>query len=140
MQDPPDWRGLIESVRQFLEAEVVPAAPDARLRFRARIAANVLGIAMREVASEADLLAAELSRLSSLLGEVRAAPAEGHAPIGELRERAERLRVELARRIREGSAPARPDTPLWDHLRRTAVERLRVANPALLRRRGEGSS
>ncbi|MBI4604484.1 MAG: hypothetical protein HY721_21185 [Planctomycetes bacterium] len=130
MQDRPDLAELLESVRHFLEEEILPAAEDPRLRFRTRVAANVLAIAGRELSLGPALLEAELERLRALLPDVDPVAA---AP----REAVERLNGELARRIREGELDASPGGPVWDHLRRTAVEKLRIANPGYLRRAGE---
>ena len=46
--DRPTTGELLESVREWLEREVIPAT-DGRLRFHARVAANVLGIVEREL-------------------------------------------------------------------------------------------
>ncbi len=74
--DRPTPIELLEAVREFLEREVQPIAPDHRLRFRTLVAMNALAIAVRELGSEE---APELSR--------------------------EEL-AELARRIRAGDPPA----------------------------------
>ena len=47
--DRPDVVELVEAVREFLEADVMPAT-EGRVRFHARIAANVLRIVERELA------------------------------------------------------------------------------------------
>ena len=123
MQDRPDLVELLESVKHFLETEVLPALPDARLRFRARVAANVLSVAARERMLEAELLAVERLRLSNLLS-------NGEATVEE-------LNLELARRIRSAEIEATPGSAVWKHLRETAVDKLRIANPAYLKRIGE---
>ena len=46
----PTARELIESVREFLEADVL-AATEGRTRFHTRVAINVLGMVERELAS-----------------------------------------------------------------------------------------
>ena len=122
MQDRPDLVELLESVRHFLETEALPALPDARLRFRARVAANVLSVAARERVLETDLLAAERIRLSNLLS-------MSDGTVGE-------LNLELSRRIRAGEIDATPGSAVWKHLRATAVEKLRIANPGYLKRIG----
>ena len=123
MQDRPDLVELLESVKHFLETEVLPALPDARLRFRARVAANVLSVAARERALETELLSAERLRLTDLLS-------KGDGTMDELNR-------ELARRIRAGEIDASPRSAAWKHLRQTAVEKLRIANPGYLKRIGE---
>jgi hypothetical protein len=133
MQDPPDLAELLESVRCFLETEVVPAAPDARLRFRALVAANVLAVAGREKALEEELLKAEEGRLWILLGPGRET---GRIAMGldDLRARVAAQNAELARRIRAGAINAAPGSPVWAHLRQTVIEKLRIANPQYLER------
>ncbi len=133
MQDRPDLAELIDSVRRFLDSEVVPTVSDQRLRFRARVAANVLAVASRERAMEAELLQEELRRLEGLLGK-GAADGTGGDPRAEV----DALNTELARRIRSGAIAAEPGSAVWEHLRKTAVEKLRVANPGYLKRVGEG--
>ena len=124
MQDDPDLLELISSVRRFLEEEVVPGVGDARLRFRARVAANLLAIVSREIGEAEGLLAGERERLQRLLG-------TGETAVGA-------LNAELERRIRAGEIDSGPGGPVWDHLRLTAIEKLRIANPAYLRRVGAG--
>lgn len=123
MQDEPSLAELLESAWRFLDEEVVPAMVDQRLRFRARVASNLLSIAVRELSLEKELLEAERDRLEELLGRA-----------GTVAE----LNSELARRIRAGEIDVRPGNAVWAHLRRTAVEKLRIANPAYLKRAGEG--
>ncbi len=138
MQDRPDFEELLAAVRKFIEDETVSAMPDQRLRFRARIAANLLGILGREAAIGRGLLEGEHRRLEPLLG------LEGcSTPFGsseDLPRRVEELNAELARRIRAGEIEASPGGALWDHLRLAAVEKLRVANPGYLERSGETKS
>ena len=56
MQDRPDARELLDAVRAFLEEQVVPALDGTR-QFHARVAANVLAIVGRELATGDDALA-----------------------------------------------------------------------------------
>jgi hypothetical protein len=46
----PDARELVEAVREFLQAEILPTLDDHRVRFRTLVALNALGIAERELA------------------------------------------------------------------------------------------
>jgi hypothetical protein len=67
VRDRPTASELVEATREFLEQEVLPTLADRRLRFRALVAINALGIAQRELDSaEPDVLspeqAAELAR------------------------------------------------------------------------------
>ena len=52
MNDRPTAAELIDAVRGFLETELLPALADARLRFHALVAANVLAVAQRELNGE----------------------------------------------------------------------------------------
>ncbi|MEV5551900.1 phosphotransferase family protein [Streptomyces sp. NPDC052309] len=103
----PDWRDLLDAVRGFLETELFHA-DDARLRFHARVAANVLRIAER------DLL---------LSAEQRAVRARSLGRLGCADE------TELAEAIRRGSMDDR-----WGEavaaVADTVAEKLAVANPA----------
>lgn len=130
MQDRPEAVELIESVRRFLEEELVPATEDPRLKFRTRIATNVLKILEREQRLEPALLVRQETRLRALLPEAT-------APGANAAERVAALEAILASSVRDGSARATPGTPLWDHLRQSVVEKLLVANPAYLERVGE---
>jgi hypothetical protein len=142
MQDRPDLKELIESVRRFLEEEVVPVAEDPRLRFRALVAANVLAVAARERELEETLLREELRRLAEVVapGTPAAAGSEEAVSTADLRRQVESLNGELVRRIRAGTIAAGPGSPVWEHVRKTAAEKLLVANPARLRRSPEPPS
>lgn len=130
MQDRPNQAELIDSVRRFLEEEVLPASADQRLKFRVRVAAHVLAVAARERHLERGLLEAESARLEALL------PEAGRSLVpGPVEARIEALNEVLASAIRAGRLDAAPGTPVWEHLRRTAVEKLEIANPAKLLRR-----
>lgn len=50
--DRPTPVELVEAVREFLEQEILTELDDHRLRFRALVAMNALGIAARELATE----------------------------------------------------------------------------------------
>jgi uncharacterized protein DUF6285 len=120
MHDRPTAAELAEAVREFLEAEVLPAAQDARLRFRTLVAANALAILQRDLEVGEELLREELALLRSMV-EVSAA--------GSDREQVRALNAELARRIRRGDPP--PGALVA--LRRIAELKLRVASPRYLR-------
>ena len=92
MTDRPTAAELVEATREYLEAEILPALADQRLRFRTLVAINALRIAQRELESTEEAVlspeeAAELAR------RIRA----GEIPEGalELLERhvAQKLRV-----------------------------------------------
>lgn len=113
MPDRPDARELAEAVKGFLEAEVLPALQDPRLRFRALVAANALGILERDLELGPALEREEVSLLSKLLGQG-----------GDSRA----LNEELCRRIRRGEPPA----AALQALRRIAQLKLGVASPKYL--------
>jgi len=116
MQDRPTALELAEAVRQFLESEVIPTLQDHRLRFRALVAANALGILGRDLQSGEQLLAEELSVLQALLP-LRAS--------GTPAENVRALTLELARRIRAGEPPA----GTLPALRRIAELKLQISSP-----------
>ncbi|HZP40453.1 MAG TPA: DUF6285 domain-containing protein [Candidatus Binatia bacterium] len=126
MQDRPTALELLDVVREFLDREVVPAL-DGRLRFHARVAANVLAIVGRELAGEEDALRAEWTRLAALEGRPGAPMPEGaaaaraaiHAATAALAERIRRGELDGARAVRA-------------HVRATVQEKLAAANPRYL--------
>ena len=92
MTDRPTAAELVEATREYLEAEILPALDDQRLRFRTLVAINALGIAQRELEStEEEVLSPE--EAAELARRIRA----GEIPEGalELLERhvAQKLRV-----------------------------------------------
>jgi aminoglycoside phosphotransferase (APT) family kinase protein len=110
--DLPRLDELVASVRDHLRDDVLPQTRG-RTRFLARVAANSLEIALRELAAGGARHERELARLRRLLG-----------GDGELLP----LRQELARRLREGSLSL--DAPgLADHLRQAAVAQVAIDQP-----------
>lgn len=107
--DAPTAAQLVEAVREWLERDVM-AATDGRLRFHARVAANMLAMVERELDVGGELAARHAARLATL----------GCADDAE-----------LARRIRSGDLEHRAEEVrdlVWDSVR----DKLRVANPAHL--------
>ncbi len=107
--DRPTAGELLESVREWLEREVTPAT-EGRLRFHARVAANVLAIVEREL-------------------ELGAAHAEAHA--ARLDQLGVSSDAELAAAIRRGDLDDRYDEVkalVWATVR----DKLAVANPRYL--------
>ncbi len=121
MPDRPSAAELADAVREFLEAEALPAATDPRLRFRLLVAANALSILKRDLELGEELLREETALLRPLAG----APRQG-----TLREQALELSAELSRRIRRGDVPR----GTLEALRRIAELKLRVASPRYLER------
>ncbi len=125
MHDRPTAAELIDAVRGFLEKEMLPSLTDARLRFQTLVAANVLAIAGRELATEMEFLDEEWALLDGLLG------AEGKpAEAVQLRQAVERRNREMCKRIRAGSFD---EVGLFHDLsrtlRRVVLRKLQVANP-----------
>ncbi|MEX1104775.1 MAG: DUF6285 domain-containing protein [Ilumatobacteraceae bacterium] len=63
--DVPTAEQLVESVREWLERDVLPAT-EGRLQFHARVAVNVLAMVERELAVGAQQSAAHDARLAQL--------------------------------------------------------------------------
>ena len=108
--DVPSASELLDAVREFLEAELLPAA-EGRLRFHLRVAANVLRMVDREMGLGAGHAAAHAARL---------------APLGV------RSEAELAAAIRSGALDDRADE-VRAVVRATVADKLAVANPGYLR-------
>ena len=126
MQDRPDARELLEAVRGFLEEQVVPALEGTR-QFHARVAANVLAIVSRELASGETGLRLEWRRLVTLL-DLPAVDVPENGAV--LTEAVRALNATLAGRIRGGEADAGSwRTEVVAHLRMTSEDRLAIANP-----------
>jgi hypothetical protein len=137
MQDRPAATELLAAVRQFLREEVAPALGDPRLRFRALIAANVVGIVERELAGEEARLLAEWERLGALLG-AGALPVDEvptPAALDELRAAIDGRKRELCARIQAGEGDSGPwRREVLAYARWSVEEKLRVANPRYLAR------
>ena len=69
MNDRPDAGELIEAVRGYLEAELLPALTDGRMRYQTVVAMHVLSVVRRELATDAAHRAEESADLARLLGE-----------------------------------------------------------------------
>jgi hypothetical protein len=128
MQDRPTIDELLRAVQQFLADEIVPAT-DGRRQFLARVAANALGLARRELASEGRHAESEWKGLDALLGE-EPVPRDR----AELAAAVARRNEALCARIRAGAFDA--DGPergaLLAHVRATVRDKLEVTNQAYL--------
>jgi hypothetical protein len=107
--DAPSAAELVEAVREWIERDVL-AATDGRLRFHARVAANVLSMVERELQLGPAQAEAHARRLATL----------GCADDAE-----------LARRIRDGSLDERLDE-VRTLVRASVRDKLAVANPGYL--------
>jgi hypothetical protein len=107
--DIPTAAQLVEAVREFLEGDV-SAATDGRVRFHARVAANVCAMVERELALGPDQERAAAERLAAL---------------GVVDD------FELAAAIRSGELDARY-AEVAAAVRATVRDKLLVANPRYL--------
>ena len=129
MNDRPTAAELMEGVRRFLEADLLPTLTDPRLRFQTLIAANVLAIAGRELSSEEDSLREEHELLMAILAKSASAPQR----TAELREAVREANRQLCEQIRGGDfEDAERFRALAAVLRRLVVRKLEVANPRYL--------
>lgn len=135
MYDHPTAAELIAAARMQIERNVLPALAEPRLRFQTLVAANVLAIVERELASGEMQLAAAWRRMAALLGDAAAVPPAG----AELRSAVVEQNLALCDAIRAGEfdAGAQRQT-LLAHLRHTAEAELAVANPRYLERMSSG--
>ena len=129
MNDRPTAAELIDAARHYLEAELLPTLTDARQRFQALVAANVLAVAGRELAGEEAQLREEWGLLAGLLGTGGPRP-EG---LSELRQAVHQANARLCERIRAGEfdAPA-SFRAVSATARGLVVRKLEVANPRYL--------
>jgi len=132
MQDRPDATELLESVAEYLFAELRPEVPREQ-RFKLLVAANVCAVVARELAAGDDPIRADLELFREILGEgPEAATAEG-----ELEAKTREAAAQLARRLRSGELDERLaelSPRLAEHVRR----KLEVARPGY--ERDEGST
>jgi hypothetical protein len=129
MNDRPTALELIEAALAFLEGELLPGLSDPRLRFHTLVAANVLGIALRELDSEEEHLREELRLLRGVLG------SGGEEPVrcDEVREQVAILNDQLCQAILGGEFDESGRfTELAGVLRQLVVRKLEVANPRYL--------
>jgi hypothetical protein len=112
LQDRPTGVELLDAVAGFLEQDVAPAL-DARLRFHARVAVNVLRILQREWELGPGQSERQRALLTGLLGH------DGDVP---------ELWGELARAIRGGALDDRRDDVVAA-LREITAQKLEIANP-----------
>jgi hypothetical protein len=92
VRDRPNASELVEAAREFLEQEVLPTLADQRLRFRALVAINALGIAQRELDSkEPEVLSTE--QAAELARRIRGGDVPEGAPAQLEQEVAAKLRI-----------------------------------------------
>lgn len=140
-QPRPTAVELIEAVRSFLAEELLPEL-EGRKRFHTRVAVNVLETIERELRDGPGADDEEHARLTQLLADVDKDARTATDPVADVegqrfhdhptaRRSTDELARELAARIRSGSVDI--DHPgLIDHLRRTAIADVAIANPKWL--------
>ena len=104
--DVPTAEQLVESVREWLERDVLPAT-EGRLQFHARVAVNVLAMVERELAVGAQQAAAHEQRLAQL-GCADDAVLADRIRHGELDDRLPEVRDLVWASVRDKLAVANP--------------------------------
>lgn len=113
MMDKPTLAEIVTAVREFIETKAIPELTG-HTAFHARVAANALAIAERELATGPASAAAEHGRLKALLGRD-----------GTL----DQLNRALAARIASGDITAA--TPgLTAHLKATTIDKVAIDQPS----------
>lgn len=113
MMDRPSLAEIVTAVREFIETKAIPELTG-HTAFHARVAANALAIAERELASGPAAAEAEQRRLKALLGRD-----------GTL----EQLNRALSARIASGDIGL--ETPgLADHLKQTTLDKVAIDQPS----------
>lgn len=126
MRPRPDAAALLEAARRALRGEVLAALPEDK-RYEALMIANAMAIAARVVERGAAPECDELERLARLMGDGAAAPVDP----ARVRERLNDLYGRLRDELRSGTIAPGGERyrAVYDHLRRTTVERVRESNP-----------
>jgi len=135
MRDKPDAVTLLRLARAALLEDLLPMVPQEG-RYAARLIANAMAVAAREMAAGVDPAHAELRALATLFGEEVTAPDLAQAP-ETVEETLARLNWRLAAEIRSGGRDADPQVyaALWDE----TLARARVAEPRAVPSSGEGT-
>lgn len=104
--DRPSAAELVAAVREFIERDV-SAATEGRVRFHARVAANVLAMVEREIAAGGEQARAHVERLARL-GVASDAELAAAIRAGEFDARADDLLAELADAVADKLSVANP--------------------------------
>jgi Domain of unknown function (DUF6285) len=104
--DAPSAGELVAAVREWIEGDVM-ASTEGRLRFHARVAANVLAIVEREMALGPDQAAAHAERLAALGVASDAQLAQAIAD-GALDDRYDEVKAAVWASVRDKLAVAHP--------------------------------
>ena len=114
MHDAPSTAELVEAVKRFIDETASPQL-SGHAAFHARVASNVLGTVMRELAQRPAAEAGERDRLAVLL------EADPDATLNTLNQ-------ELCERIRSGTMDL-STAGLLEHLKTTTIAQLSVDQP-----------
>jgi Domain of unknown function (DUF6285) len=128
LRERPDGLRLLELARATLLDELLPALPPEHT-YAARLAANAMAIAARELETGNAPREAEREALGRLLGDDKET-LPGLAGTETLEEALQRLTWRLAAEIRGGKRDAEPG--VFAILKEGALARLRIANPRAL--------
>lgn len=131
MTDRPDRRDLLGTARDLLLRKLLPALPE-RLHYDARMIANAIAIATREIELAADTGRAEWERTLDILKQ----PALAIAPQPQLADEVNRVRRKLANAIRDGlfDSPGERQQVLLALLTQIVRGKLAISNPKALAR------
>jgi Domain of unknown function (DUF6285) len=116
MQDRPTAAELLDSVAEYLFAELRPEVPREQ-RFKVLVAANVCAVVAREIRAGEDPDREDLALFGDLLGKdvddvhVAASELAQRLRSGELDDRIEELAPRLEEHVRRKLEVARPDYP-----------------------------
>lgn len=113
MPDEPCAPELLDAVARLLRDELLPLLPPAAA-FNARVAANAVDLAARELRGGPQADAAACSRLRALLGR----------PDGD----ADTLQADLVQRLRSGLQPL-DDPALLQHLWASTLDKMAIDQP-----------
>ena len=123
MQDRPTTAELLDALGDFMRDRAANAR-DRWERFQFQVAANSIGVLLRESQMEDGFVREEWRGLDSLIGE-ESLP-EGQAALAtRLNERND----DLAARIRAGQFDLQGEEPLVRHLYETVMNKVRIASP-----------
>lgn len=128
MRDRPDGTKLLEIARAALLDDLLPALPEDQ-RYSARLIANAMAIAARELTAGDAPMRAERAALDRLVGDSRDG-VRTDPDTESLEEALQRLTWRLAAEIRAGGRDG--DREIYDALRNGAVDRVRQTNPRRL--------
>ena len=123
MQDRPAATELLDALGDFMRDRAANSR-DRWERFQFQVAANSLGVLMRELQLEDGFIRDEWRGLDTLIGE-EPLPDSQAAVVERMNERNE----ELVARIQEGRFDGDAEDPLVRHLFETVMNKVRIASP-----------